>query len=281
MTDVLGIGRRSRASGAPADDGEGAAVARQPEPVHESTQNPTQNPTEGAEPARHWLVPLVCVVAVALVVAISTVAVRTVGADPDAESPVGAVASPPATPSPAGATTGAGCATLAGAALPGAALVQSIASPLGPVRFFATDERWALCDDNTASPTLHPTRPLTAASTGRAGFRVSSTRLPSGPGDGGVRFVAGGLVPAGLATFEVAYTFPDGHVEYAATRADDEGHTWWRVVYTAVEGALTGDEARRESLAPLEVDVRADGEESTYSLAWGADTCVQVDLPCS
>lgn len=272
LTDVLGVRSDpdpgAGAGGPPADD-------------------TTSEPDDESGAGRGWLVPLVSLVAVALVAAIGTVAVRVVADGPERERPATTSASSDA--SADGASTDdaatddardASCARLAPAELPGATLARSITAPLGAVDFYVTGTQWVLCDDNGVAPTVHPTEPLQADGPVKGDVRVSSTPLPAGADAGGVRFVAGGLVPTGLSRFEVAYRFPDGHVEYAATREDDDGRTWWRMVYTATDGPLAADAARRRSLEPLEVTVRADGRTSRYSLVWGPDTCSQVNRSC-
>ncbi len=44
-------------------------------------------------------------------------------------------------------------------------------------------------------------------------------------------------MPAGAEdVFDVAYTFPDGHTEHATKATDDQGRTWWRMIYTYDDG---------------------------------------------
>ena len=45
--------------------------------------------------------------------------------------------------------------------------------------------------------------------------------------------------------FDVAYTFPDGHTEHASKATDDQGRTWWRMVYVYDDGAAASSTSPR------------------------------------
>ena len=87
---------------------------------------------------------------------------------------------------------------------------------------------------------------------------------------------AGGIVPSGSEeVFDVAYTFPDGHTEHATKATDDQGRTWWRMVYVYDDGG--GSELDKPE---IEVTVSLSGVQKEYPLAWGMDTCAQANHGC-
>ena len=77
--------------------------------------------------------------------------------------------------------------------------------------------------------------------------------------------MAGGIVPSGVEdVFDVAYTFPDGHTERATTATDDQGRTWWRMVYTYDDGG--GNELKKPE---IEVTMSLSGVQKHYTLRVG------------
>jgi hypothetical protein len=143
----------------------------------------------------------------------------------------------------------------------------------GEVSFWLKDDRFSLCYQLDDSITV--TRPLPVAPTaGVATYRVASLYRPTAGAFRAVR-VAGGVVPQGAAGFEVAYTFPDGHTERAQTAQDSTGRAWWWMVYSYDDGG--GNEM---SKPPITVTVSQSGEQNTYSLEWGTDTCAQANHGC-
>ena len=136
--------------------------------------------------------------------------------------------------------------------------------------FWVKGEKFVLCDEFDGRTTIHQALPLTPRDDVST-YAVSTDFL-----DGQVSRSAGGIVPAGLEeVFDVAYTFPDGHTEHATKSTDDEGRTWWRMVYTYDDGG--GNEMQKPEIV---VVVRLSGAELDYTLEWGLDTCAQANHGC-
>jgi|1186.fasta_scaffold23430_2 hypothetical protein len=141
----------------------------------------------------------------------------------------------------------------------------------GTTSFYVKGDRFVLCDIRNGVTTVQqpmPTTPKDDATT----YAVSSLFL--GKGNQVVR-VGGGVVPAGAADFDVAYTFPNGHVEHATTAADQTGRMWWRMVYTYDDGG--GNELDK---TPIEVTVSSSGAQQHFTLGWGIHTCAQANHGC-
>jgi hypothetical protein len=120
---------------------------------------------------------------------------------------------------------------------------------------------------------VHHPLPLTP-SEGVATYRVSSV-YPPWPHSSAVIRVAGGIVPEGATAFDVSYTFPNGGTEHATKVTDDQGRTWWRMLYVYEDGG--GNELRKP---PITVQVSYSGVQHTYRLRWGLDTCAQANHGC-
>ena len=142
--------------------------------------------------------------------------------------------------------------------------------------FWVRDEQFSLCDVRAGTVTVHKPLPLEPELRDVATFRVSSTYLPTEEGYQTIR-VAGGLVPEGARVFDVAYTFPDGHTENATKATDEQGRTWWRMVYAYDDGG--GNEMEKP---PIEVSVTVSGTgwPLGFTLEWGRDTCAQANHGC-
>jgi hypothetical protein len=121
-------------------------------------------------------------------------------------------------------------------ALPGFEQVAQSADAHGVTTFWVDGRDWVVCDlpEGEDEPSLLAKAPGAGRAFTERALEVRTTRL-SGP-DGGVRVVAGGLLP--WRVDELTYAFPDGHEE-AARFVVGEGRSeqvWWVVTYTAVEG---------------------------------------------
>ena len=140
--------------------------------------------------------------------------------------------------------------------------------------FYVKGERFVLCDVRDGATTI--TRPLPLQPQEElATYRVLSMYPPARDGFRTVR-VAGGIVPPGARdVFDVTYTFPDGHVQHAATASDAEGRSWWLMAYSYDEGG--GSELDKP---PIEVTVSYSGRQEHYSLQYGVDTCAQANHGC-
>ena len=259
-------------------------------------------------PTRRWAVPLAAAASVALVAGATAWATGLVGGDDtsgDGIGPAGnASVSPTALPSTSEPTepgpdtptsndgnvprespsespapsTGSGGTCLTGLenVLPGAE--QVVAFPEddgGTTSYWVKGTRFVLCNERTGRTTVHKPLPLEADLDDVATFRVSSVLEPIGGSAFQAVRVAGGLVPDGALAFDVDYKFPDGHTERATTVADDQGRTWWRMVYAYDDGV--GNEMRKP---PIEVSVTLSGSGFGFPLEWGVDTCAQANHGC-
>jgi hypothetical protein len=136
--------------------------------------------------------------------------------------------------------------------------------------FWVKGDRFVQCDELDGRTTVHRALPLTPADK-VATYAVSTDLL-----DGQVTRSAGGIVPPGLEeVFDVAYTFPDGHTERGTKSTDDQGRTWWRMIYTYDEDG--GSELKKPR---IEVRMRLSGAQKDYTLEWGMDTCAQANHGC-
>jgi hypothetical protein len=140
----------------------------------------------------------------------------------------------------------------------------------GTSSFWVRGEMYVLCDELNGRTTVHKALPL-APRDDVATYAVSSDFL-----EGQVTRSAGGIVPQGAEeVFDVAYTFPDGHTEHATKSTDEQGRTWWRMVYTYDDGG--GNELNKPE---IEVTMSLSGVQKHYTLAWGEDTCAQANHGC-
>jgi hypothetical protein len=134
--------------------------------------------------------------------------------------------------------------------------------------YWVKGDQFVLCDQHGGLTTIHRPLPLVSRD-GVATYAVSS--VYESPRQA-VR-VAGGVVPEGMAgVFDVAYTFDDGHTERATQATDQEGRTWWRMVYAYDTGG--GNELQKP---PIEVTVSYSGVQKAYTLRWALDTCAQAN----
>jgi hypothetical protein len=244
---------------------------------------------ENRSPAPRWLVPAGAAAAVALVAGVGYWAISPGGNEAD-QTPVGgggSASGAPATSSPTADQTVVPTAPTAPIevatgscpeelpnVLPGAELALDFPAGHddGTTSFYVKGDRFVLCDIREGTTTVQqPMRltPLNDATT----YAVSSLFL-GGPGHRAIR-VGGGIVPAGAPAFDVAYTFPDGHTERATQATDEQGRTWWRMVYAYDDGG--GNEMDK---APIEVTVSFSGAQHHYTLAWGLYTCAQANHGC-
>lgn len=247
--------------------------------------------TRGQGPSRasRWVVPGVAAAAVVLVAGMAAWAVQ-VGGDDGTSGPSagGSSSAPPSDESTVVATTKPGrvtgsvppenavepatsCGDELAEVLPGAE--QAAAFPDG-TSFLVKGDRFVLCDVRAGTTTVH--HPVsTTPGEGVEPFRVSSLYAPEKGGGFRTIRVAGGLVPEGMTAFDVRYTFPDGHTEAATTIDDDQGRTWWRMLYAYDDGG--GNEMEEQ---PIRVTVGYSGVQRTYDLQWGIDTCAQANHGC-
>lgn len=144
----------------------------------------------------------------------------------------------------------------------------------GTTSFWVKGDLFSVCNERVGRTTVHQALPLEPDLDDVATFRVSSIFLPTGDGYRTIR-VAGGLVPEGALAFDVAYTFPDGHTERATKVTDDQGRSWWRMVYEYDAGG--GNEMQKP---PIEVEVTLSGSGFGFSLDWAVDTCAQANHGC-
>jgi len=240
---------------------------------------------DGRRGARRWLAPVVAAAAVLVVVGVAGWAVQA-GRD-DSGAPTGA-------PTPAGQSgadwsmgwtddpepsepTGkatlnlSSCVDPVGRVLAGAE--QAVTFPAdqggGETTMWVAGRSYALCDVRAGTTIVHKPVPMDAVDD-IAPYQVSSTYPRTSDGFQTVQ-VAGGPVPEGAMAFDVSYTFPDGHTEHATTTTDDQGRTWWRMVYS-----YGGD----PDATPIRVTVSYSGTQQEYSLEPGVDTCAQAEETC-
>ena len=140
----------------------------------------------------------------------------------------------------------------------------------GETTMWVAGQSYALCDVRAGTTTVHKPVSMTSAD-GIAPYQVSSIYPRTQEGFRVVQ-VAGGLVPEGATAFDVSYAFPDGHTERATTTTDDQGRTWWRMVYSYDGG--------EPDPTPIRVTVSYSGAQKDYSLKPGVDTCAQANETC-
>jgi hypothetical protein len=248
----------------------------------------TRRDANGGVP--RWVVPAVAAAAVVLVAAASALIVRSGGSDGQlapatlpTKTPSAAVSNTPLptlVPSrnPAAANRGssggsADCAAEVANVLSGAEQAAEFpADRAGSTGFWVKGQQFVLCDVRDGNITVHQPQPLVGTGTGVAPYRVSSISPPSTTPNRTI-WVAGGVVPDKALAYDVRYTFPDGHTE-AATTTDDQGRTWWRMIYGYPEGPS------RDHGKPIRVVVSYSGVQHTYELKWGIDTCAQANRGC-
>jgi len=199
-------------------------------------------------------------------------------ADPTAEPTDEPTAEPTvaATADPTGGTPTAECVREARGVLPDGVPVATLEDPRGTTTFFfAAPGRYTLCDTHGGRATVHHPR-STAGGGDRDPFEVSTLFH-----DGGLTFVAGGLVPDGALAYDLTYRFPDGHLERSTTfEAGDHDLRWWVVEYTATEGVLVAPGTNQLDLDPIEVTLSLSGTQETHELRWALDTCAQANHGC-
>lgn len=231
---------------------------------------------DGHGGARRWLAPVLAAAAVLVVVGVGGWAVRSGGDNggTPAVAPSSTAASDPEPSEPSGKATLSlsTCTDPVGHVLAGAR--QAVTFPAdddgGETTMWVAGESYALCDVRAGTTTVH--KPVSmAGADGIAPYQVSSIYPRTQEGFRVVQ-VAGGLVPAGATAFDVSYTFPDGHTERATTTTDDQGRTWWRMVYSYDGG--------EPDPTPIRVTVRYSGAQKDYSLKPGVDTCAQANETC-
>ncbi len=231
---------------------------------------------DGRGGARRWLAPVLAAAAVLLVVGVAGWAVRT-GRDDDG-APVGVPTSTttapdpePSEPSGKATLSLSSCTDPLGRVLAGAHLAVTFPADDtgGETTMWVAGESYALCDVRAGTTVVHKPVSMTTAD-GVAPYQVSSVYPRTEDGFRTVQ-VAGGLVPEGAAAYDVSYTFPDGHIERATTTSDDQGRTWWRMVYSY---------AGEPDPTPIRVTVSYSGAQQEYSLKPGVDTCAQANETC-
>jgi hypothetical protein len=168
-----------------------------------------------------------------------------------------------------------------GPRLPGASVTAQRDSGPGTTYLYETKTAWIVCDDLTASdgggPTLlslvnksRPYQPDTST-------LAVSENLITNPDGRWVyeQFVAGGPDFEGVEA--ISYAFPDGHTEDAVVGENG----LWSMTYLASDGVLFDPKVNEVDLDPITVTVRhAGGHVSTFTLAWGLDTCAQINHGC-
>jgi hypothetical protein len=160
------------------------------------------------------------------------------------------------------ATVSAVCGAELGPAFTEVAQTRDVA---GGTSFWVAGKRWVVCDVADAGETP----PVLIESTGRpAGFDEPSLGVRTAvPGDGTVRFVAGGLLP--WPVDEITYTFPDGHGESARFVTSEEAadRTWWVVAYTPSDGPLVDPVADAADLEPATISIVGAAAEA-FRVPW-------------
>ncbi|GAA4759150.1 hypothetical protein GCM10023350_51470 [Nocardioides endophyticus] len=240
---------------------------------------------DGRGGARRWLAPIVAAAAVLVVVGVAGWAVQAGRDDngapagaptptvPGADWTMGWPDDPaPSEPSGKASVNLSTCVDPMGQVLAGAQQVVTFPADDvgGETTMWVAGESYALCDVRAGITIVH--KPISMAHPSGVGpFQVSSIYPRTEDGFRTVQ-VAGGLVPQGATAYDVSYTFPDGHTERATTTTDDQGRTWWRMVYSYAGG--------EPDPTPIRVTVSLSGVQKEYSLKPGVDTCAQANETC-
>lgn len=235
---------------------------------------------DGRGGGRRWLAPVLAAAAVLVVVGVAGWAVQagrddSSGGDPVVAPTATGTTAPdpePSEPSDKATLSLSTCVDPVGQVLAGAQ--QAVVFPAddggGETTIWVAGDSYVLCDVRAGRTIVHKPGSMIDAR-GVQPFQVSSIYPQTEQGFRTVQ-VAGGLVPEGAMAFDVSYTFPDGHTEAATTTTDDQGRTWWRMVY-----AYDGGEP---DPTPIQVTVTLSGVQKEYSLKPGVDTCAQANETC-
>jgi hypothetical protein len=148
--------------------------------------------------------------------------------------------------------------------------VAQSTDPSGVTTFWTRGRRdWVVCD----VPAGLADAPVVIGSTpaARRGFGARALALHRAPvtGDetGGVRFVAGGLLP--WRVDELSYLFPDGVEQQARFVAseDDPDQVWWVVTHTPTDGVLVDPGTDPADLEPVTISIVGAAAEA-FRLPW-------------
>jgi hypothetical protein len=241
---------------------------------------------DGRGGSRRWVVPVAAAAAVLVVVGLAGWAVQAGRDDgpgpapgpsstgiPGADWSMGWSDDPePSEPSGKATLSLSTCTDPVGRILAGAeqAVIFPAGDGGGETSMWVAGESFALCDVRAGTTIVH--KPISMSPGDGVGPYQLSSIYPRTRDTFRIVQVAGGLVPEGAVAYDVSYTFPDGHTERATTTTDDEGRTWWRMVY-----AYDGGEP---DPTPIRVTVGYSGIEKEYSLKPGVDTCAQANETC-
>lgn len=167
---------------------------------------------------------------------------------------------------------------LAEPSLDGATVTADRDYGAGVTSLFETKSGWIVCDTWATIDGGAPTLFSVHEKSGQYEPNVSTLAVSENFGSGDplpAEYVAGGRDFDGVQA--IAYTFPDGHVEDAVV-----GQTGlWSMVYLPTSGVLTDLDQNEATLDPITVRVSlTNGDEATYTLQWGEDTCAQINHGC-
>ncbi|WP_232679947.1 hypothetical protein [Nocardioides sp. R-C-SC26] len=146
--------------------------------------------------------------------------------------------------------------------------------------FYRAGRRWTSCERTPSTVTVQGGGRVDAPfdRDDVAPWRVSSNVIDMAADRMRQVFAAGGPLPEGVTG--IGYVFPDGITQQAEIVEDDGGGTWWRVLYSPVDGVLTDPAVNQMDLAPIQVQVALSGTVHRFTLAWGTDTCAQLNHGC-
>jgi hypothetical protein len=151
--------------------------------------------------------------------------------------------------------------------------VAQSTDPSGVTTFWTRERRgWVVCDvptglaDATEAPVVIRSTPAARRGFGTRTLALHRTPV-SGDETGGVRLVAGGLLP--WRVDELSYLFPDGVEQQArfVASVDDPDQVWWVVTHSPTEGVLADPSTDPADLEPVTISIVGAAAEA-FRLPW-------------
>ncbi|MDE0776540.1 MAG: hypothetical protein OSB43_09730 [Nocardioides sp.] len=255
------------------------------------------------EPARsrRWLVPAGAVAAVATIAAVSTVVATgsgddeldpligrpaarasSTGADAPSSAPTETPTETPTQAEPAAAALEAACRPEL--TLTKAEQVLTLSDDLASAAFYSNGTRWQLCSLHGDIVTVQADETIARPSRFDSvdPYQVSTDTAVADDGSLTTSFTAGGVLYGDREDYQsIVYTFPGGATVPADFAEGRDGTAYWAMDYTPTDGPLADPTVNQTRLPEIEVAISYNGGSGQgFPLAWGLDTCAQVNHGC-